>query len=53
MYIRILEALGLANVRKVAPKLKWSPTKSAPDLATLQAVITHRYDGRDRATRAR
>jgi len=43
MYIQILAKLGLADVRKVAPKLKRAHAKSAPDLATLQAVITHRY----------
>lgn len=43
MYIRILSAVRLAKVRKVAPKLKKAPAKSAPDLATLQAVLTHRY----------
>jgi stearoyl-CoA desaturase (Delta-9 desaturase) len=43
-YIRILETLRLATVRKVAPKLFVARTgKAAPDLATLQAVITHRY----------
>ena len=43
-YIRILESLRLATVRKVAPKLRVARTgKPAPDLATLQAVITHRY----------
>jgi stearoyl-CoA desaturase (delta-9 desaturase) len=42
-YIRILQALGLAQVRRVAPKLKMDTAKLAPDLATLQAVITHRY----------
>ena len=42
-YIRTLAALGLADVRKVAPKLVTAQPKSAPDLATLQAVITHRY----------
>jgi stearoyl-CoA desaturase (Delta-9 desaturase) len=43
-YIRILATLRLATVRKVAPKLRVARTsKSAPDLATLQAVITHRY----------
>ena len=43
-YIRILETLRLATVRKVAPKLRVARTsKPAPDLATLQAVITHRY----------
>jgi stearoyl-CoA desaturase (delta-9 desaturase) len=44
VYIRILAFLGLATVRKVAPKLTVERTpKTAPDLATLQAVITHRY----------
>ncbi len=43
-YIRILETLRLATVRKVAPRLRVARTsKAAPDLATLQAVITHRY----------
>ena len=43
MYIRIFSALKLATIRKVAPRLKVDRSKSAPDLATLQAVITHRY----------
>ena len=44
MYIRILAFLGLAKVRKVAPRLTVEPTpKPVPDHATLQAVITHRY----------
>jgi stearoyl-CoA desaturase (delta-9 desaturase) len=43
-YIRILETLRLATVRKVAPRLSVARTgKPAPDLATLHAVITHRY----------
>ena len=43
-YIRILEMLGLATVRKVAPKLRVAARgKPAPDLATLQAVIANRY----------
>ncbi|PZP55726.1 MAG: acyl-CoA desaturase, partial [Azospira oryzae] len=44
LYIRILEILGLAQVKRVVPKLKLDPTKSAPDAETLQAVITHRYE---------
>jgi stearoyl-CoA desaturase (delta-9 desaturase) len=44
MYIRILETLGLAKVRKVAPKLKMNEGKTICDIDTLQAVITHRYD---------
>ena len=43
MYIRILEGLGLARVKKVAPTPRFSKEK-AVDLATVQAVITHRYD---------
>ena len=43
MYIRILETFKLATVRKVAPQLRFQPGKTKPDLATLQAVITHRY----------
>jgi len=43
MYIRILQQLKLATIRKVAPRLKVDPSKAAPDLATLHAIITHRY----------
>lgn len=44
LYIRILSALGLAQVKKVAPRIKLDTAKTSCDLATLQAVITHRYD---------
>lgn len=45
MYIRILEMLGLAKVRKVIPTPRFTEdAKSVVDLDTLQAVITHRYD---------
>jgi stearoyl-CoA desaturase (Delta-9 desaturase) len=44
MYIRILELLGQAKVKKVAPKAKFAGARASIDLATLQAVITHRYD---------
>ena len=44
LYIRVLDALGLAQVKKVAPKLKFDKAKTSCDLATLQAVITHRYE---------
>ena len=43
MYIRILESMRLATVRKVAPRVRLDRAKAAPDLATLQAIITHRY----------
>jgi stearoyl-CoA desaturase (delta-9 desaturase) len=42
-YIRTLALLRLATVRKVAPKVRVDPSKASVDLATLQAVITHRY----------
>ncbi len=44
MYIRALETLGLARVRKQAPKVKLDPSKWEVDAATLQAVIAHRFD---------
>jgi stearoyl-CoA desaturase (delta-9 desaturase) len=43
-YIRGMQALGLATVRKRAPKVKLDPSKLEVDAATLQAVIMHRYD---------
>jgi stearoyl-CoA desaturase (delta-9 desaturase) len=43
VYIRALAAVRLATIRKVAPQIKFDRTKAVPDLATLQAVITHRY----------
>jgi len=42
-YIRGLEALGLAKVRKVAPRIRFDREKLHADLETLQSVITHRY----------
>ena len=44
LYIRILEIVGLAKVKKIAPKLRLSTGKTSCDFDTLQAVITHRYD---------
>jgi stearoyl-CoA desaturase (Delta-9 desaturase) len=44
MYIRILEALGLATVKKVAPTPRFEPAKTMCDYDTLQAVIANRYD---------
>ena len=43
MYIRILQSLRLATVHKIAPQIRVDRSKAAPDLATLHAVITHRY----------
>ncbi|MBY0578092.1 MAG: fatty acid desaturase [Burkholderiales bacterium] len=44
MYIRIMEMLGLARVKKTAPKLRLAAAKQQCDIETLQAVITHRYE---------
>jgi stearoyl-CoA desaturase (delta-9 desaturase) len=44
LYIRILEALGLARVKHVAPVPQVTEPKPAADLQTLQAVIANRYD---------
>ncbi|OGA38702.1 MAG: aminotransferase [Betaproteobacteria bacterium RIFCSPLOWO2_12_FULL_62_13] len=44
LYIRTLETLGLAQVKKVAPKLRLDHAKTHCDAVTLQAVVTHRYD---------
>jgi len=44
LYIRSFETLGLATVKKVAPKPRFAAPKAAADLDTLQAVIANRYD---------
>ena len=44
MYICILKVVGLAKVKKMAPKLRLDKTKSKCDSDTLQAVILHRYE---------
>ncbi|MBK1649222.1 acyl-CoA desaturase [Rhabdochromatium marinum] len=43
LYIRLLAALRLAKVRRVAPKLRIDPSKQRCDIETLQAIMTHRY----------
>ena len=44
IYISILKLLGFAQVKKLAPKIRFNLNKAQCDLETLQAVITHRYD---------
>ncbi|MGH8807561.1 MAG: DesA family fatty acid desaturase [Noviherbaspirillum sp.] len=44
MYIRILETLRLAKVKKVAPEPKFNREKPMADFDTLQSVIANRYD---------
>jgi stearoyl-CoA desaturase (Delta-9 desaturase) len=43
MYIRLLEMLGLARVRRIAPVPRLTAGKTECDADTLRAVITHRY----------
>jgi stearoyl-CoA desaturase (delta-9 desaturase) len=50
-YIRTLEVLGLASVKKVAPKVRWGEIKHFCDTDLLHAIITHRYDVMTRYSR--
>jgi stearoyl-CoA desaturase (delta-9 desaturase) len=43
VYIRLLECLGLASVKKVAPRASFSRATSTIDLDTLRAVVTNRF----------
>ena len=51
-YIRTMEILGLASVKKVAPRVRWGEIKHFCDADLLHAVITHRYDVLTRYTRS-
>jgi stearoyl-CoA desaturase (Delta-9 desaturase) len=44
LYIRVLETVGLATVRKTPPKLALGSVRVHADSRTLEAVITHRYE---------
>jgi len=43
-YIRALELLGLARVRKTAPQLKLGAVRPVADSKTLEALIANRYE---------
>ncbi len=43
-YIRALELMGLAKVRKVAPKLQLGEIKPQADAKTLEAIVANRYE---------
>jgi stearoyl-CoA desaturase (delta-9 desaturase) len=43
VYIRLLEMLGLASVKKVAPRAAFSRETHAIDIDTLRAVVTNRF----------
>ncbi|MDH5538933.1 MAG: fatty acid desaturase [Rhizobacter sp.] len=44
LYIRTLEIVGLAKVRKTAPMLKLGDVRPIADSKTLEAIITNRYE---------
>ena len=44
MYICIMESLGLATVKRLAPTPRFAHPKPTADLETLHAVIANRYD---------
>ena len=44
MYIRILARLGLARVKKTAPRAHYGSVKPVADEQTLQALIANRYE---------
>jgi stearoyl-CoA desaturase (delta-9 desaturase) len=43
MYIRILQAFGLARVKKLPPQLVSDPNKRSIDLDTVRAVVRNRF----------
>ena len=43
-YIRVLEMLGLASVKKTPPKLAFGDVKPVADEKTLEALIANRYE---------
>ena len=43
LYIRLLQALGLAHIKKVAPKPQLLPGKQVVDVDTLRAVVLNRF----------
>jgi len=44
LYIRSLAAMGLANIKRVAPKVRLDTAKTACDIDTLRAVLANRYE---------
>jgi stearoyl-CoA desaturase (delta-9 desaturase) len=43
-YIRAMEILGMAKVRKVAPQMRTGDVRAVADNETLEAVIANRYE---------
>jgi len=43
IYIRLLEKLGLADVKRAAPKTEFRPAKNAVDFETVTALLRNRF----------
>jgi stearoyl-CoA desaturase (delta-9 desaturase) len=43
-YIRAMEMVGLAKVRKVPPRLTLGNVRPVADVKTLEAIVAHRYE---------
>ncbi|MFQ5934972.1 MAG: fatty acid desaturase [Acidiferrobacterales bacterium] len=43
LYVRLLQVVKLANVKKVPPKPAFNPSKNTCDLETVRAVVTNRF----------
>jgi stearoyl-CoA desaturase (delta-9 desaturase) len=52
IYIRLLAAIKLATVRRVAPRMRMVAARKSCDLRTISAVINHRYEVRARFARS-
>jgi len=44
MYIRIMQMMGLATVKKTPPKMAYGDVKPVADEKTLEAIIANRYE---------
>ena len=44
MYIRMMEMVGLARVKKTPPKIAFGDLRTVADERTLEAIIAHRYE---------
>ena len=44
MYISLMQRVGWASVKKVAPRMKLGAVKPVADEKTLEALIAHRYE---------
>ena len=44
LYIRVIETLGLAQVKRRAPRVRLNQAKTSCDMETLHAVIANRYE---------